>query len=164
VLAYTTGSSKFVPLTDVLGSTIGLVSSLGSIATSWKYEPFGMPTVSSQGTNYPYLFAGMEYDSGPGLYHTYARYYHPRLQRFISEDPLQFGGGDINLFAYVGNDPVNEVDPLGLQVGEPLMAAQRFSDQRMNLAQTAIFGLFTTSFLTLVVLGYMWVGRIAAPV
>ena len=117
VLAYqeTSGSTTntFVPLTDVLGSTLGLVNSSGSIASSWKYEPFGVPTPSGQASKYQYLFAGMEYDP-TGLDHTYARYYSPRLQRFLSEDPLQFGGGDVNLFAYTGNDPVNEVDPLGL--------------------------------------------------
>jgi RHS repeat-associated protein len=115
VLVYSPSSGTFVPLTDVLGSTIGLVNSSGTIATKWAYEPFGVPTSSGQSSNYPYLFAGMEYDP-TGLYHTLARYYSPRLQRFTQEDPLQFGGGDINLFAYVGNDPVNLADPLGMDV------------------------------------------------
>jgi RHS repeat-associated protein len=61
----------------------------------------------------------MEYDQGSGLYHTHTRYYSPRLQRFLSEDPLGFGGGDTNLFAYTANDPVNEIDPSGLQVIVP---------------------------------------------
>ncbi len=56
----------------------------------------------------------MEYDSGSDLYRTHTRYYTPRLQRFLSEDPLGFGGGDVNLFAYVGNDPINDTDTLGL--------------------------------------------------
>jgi RHS repeat-associated protein len=56
----------------------------------------------------------MEYDGGTNLYHTWARYYSPRLQRFLSEDPLGFGGGDVNLFAYVGNSPENFTDPVGL--------------------------------------------------
>jgi uncharacterized protein RhaS with RHS repeats len=43
-----------------------------------------------------------------------ARFYNPQLQRFISEDPLEFFGGDFNLYAYVGNNPVNFTDPLGL--------------------------------------------------
>ncbi len=59
----------------------------------------------------------MEYDSPTSLYHTYARYYSPGLQRFLSEDPLQFGGGDVNLFGYAGNDPVGHKDPLGLYLG-----------------------------------------------
>jgi RHS repeat-associated protein len=43
-----------------------------------------------------------------------ARYYHPGLQRFISEDPIGFAGGDVNLYGYVANSPVNRGDPLGL--------------------------------------------------
>jgi RHS repeat-associated protein len=42
-----------------------------------------------------------------------ARYYHPGLQRFISEDPIGFGGGDFNLYAYVFNDPILSNDPTG---------------------------------------------------
>jgi RHS repeat-associated protein len=41
-----------------------------------------------------------------------ARYYNPALQRFISEDPIEFWGG-INLYAYADNTPTNEVDPQG---------------------------------------------------
>ncbi len=43
-----------------------------------------------------------------------ARYYDPRVGRFISEDPLGFDGGDVNLYAYVGNNPIMGVDPSGL--------------------------------------------------
>src|SRR5436309_7732683 len=44
-----------------------------------------------------------------------ARYYHPGLQRFVSEDPIEFAGGDPNLYAYVGNNPIDRRDPLGLE-------------------------------------------------
>ncbi len=43
-----------------------------------------------------------------------ARYYDPAIGRFISEDPIRFAGGDVNLFAYTANNPVNFVDPWGL--------------------------------------------------
>jgi uncharacterized protein RhaS with RHS repeats len=48
------------------------------------------------------------------LYYYRARYYSPELQRFISEDPIRLAGGDVNYYAYVGNNPVNWIDPLGL--------------------------------------------------
>jgi RHS repeat-associated protein len=48
------------------------------------------------------------------MYHLRARYYAPSLGRFISEDPLGFGGGDYNLFAYVRNNPIMLRDPTGL--------------------------------------------------
>jgi RHS repeat-associated protein len=44
-----------------------------------------------------------------------ARYYHPGLQRFISEDPIGLAGGDTNLYAYVLNNPTTLVDPSGLE-------------------------------------------------
>jgi len=43
-----------------------------------------------------------------------ARYYDPDVGRFISEDPIGFAGGDVNLYAYVGNNPILFVDPWGL--------------------------------------------------
>jgi RHS repeat-associated protein len=47
-----------------------------------------------------------------------ARYYDPKIGRFISEDPIGFDGG-INFYAYVGNNPANWTDPSGLQSTPP---------------------------------------------
>jgi RHS repeat-associated protein len=49
-----------------------------------------------------------------GLYCYRARYYHPGVQRFISEDPIGLFGGDTNLSGYVANSPLAFTDPLGL--------------------------------------------------
>jgi len=49
-----------------------------------------------------------------GFYYMRARYYDPEVGRFISEDPIGFEGGDVNLMAYVANNPVNGIDPSGL--------------------------------------------------
>ncbi|MDD5452109.1 MAG: RHS repeat-associated core domain-containing protein [Desulfovibrionales bacterium] len=49
-----------------------------------------------------------------GFYYMRARYYDPNVGRFISEDPIGFEGGDVNLYAYVGNNPIMLIDPLGL--------------------------------------------------
>ncbi len=113
IFARTDSSGLVVLLTDGIGSTIGLVDSTGTIATQYTYEPFGRSTTSGAANANPFKFAGMESDSS-GLYHTWARYYSPGLQRFVSEDPLGLGGGDINIFGYANNDPVNGTDPLGL--------------------------------------------------
>jgi RHS repeat-associated protein len=49
-----------------------------------------------------------------GLYYYRARYYDPKIGRFLSDDPLGFEGGDSNFYAYVFNDPVSLSDPSGL--------------------------------------------------
>jgi len=49
-----------------------------------------------------------------GYYYMRARYYDSGSGRFVSEDALGFGGGDVNLYAYVWNNPITGVDPLGL--------------------------------------------------
>jgi hypothetical protein len=48
------------------------------------------------------------------LQYSRARFYDAKLGRFISEDPIGFRGGDVNLFGYVGNNPQNFTDPSGL--------------------------------------------------
>jgi RHS repeat-associated protein len=58
-------------------------------------------------------YTGRE-DDGTELVYYRARYYHPTLQRFVSEDPIGFESGDTNLYAYVENNPLRYVDPLGL--------------------------------------------------
>lgn len=64
-----------------------------------------------------YRFAGMEFDSETGFYHTWFRAYDPSEGRWLSVDPLP-GSPDtpqsLNRYVYVLNDPVNLIDPLGL--------------------------------------------------
>jgi RHS repeat-associated protein len=116
VLAYSTTSgsmtNSWVPIHDGLGSTVALVDSTGAMSTQYTYDPYGNTTQTGQMSSFPFLYAGMEQDSS-GLYHAMARYYSPNLQRFLSEDPFGFGGGDINLLNYSGNDPINGSDPTG---------------------------------------------------
>ncbi|MGB8688108.1 MAG: RHS repeat-associated core domain-containing protein, partial [Microcoleus sp.] len=56
---------------------------------------------------------GRELDSETGNYYYNSRYYDPQVGRFISEDTIGFGGGDANLYRYVGNSPTNYTDPSG---------------------------------------------------
>lgn len=99
-------------LPDALGSTVALGDGTGTLLTQYTYEPFGFPTQTGSATTNSYKFTGRE-DDGTGLMYYRARYYHHQLQRFISEDPIGFLGGDVNLYAYVANNPVNLVDPSG---------------------------------------------------
>ena len=112
----TSGTMDF--LTDTLGSTIALTNSGGSINTSYTYGPFGSVTISGQSNANPYQFTSLEND-GTGLYFYRARYYSPTYQRFVAQDPIEFRGGDTNLYAYVRNRPTNLIDPRGTCGGAP---------------------------------------------
>jgi RHS repeat-associated protein len=101
-------------LSDALGSVIGLADSTGAIKTSYNYSPFGKKQTTGVTSRNPFTFTGRE-DDGTGYYYYRARYYNPDQKRFIAEDPLGFGGGDSNLQAYVGNNPINATDPYGLR-------------------------------------------------
>jgi len=103
-----------------LGSTVGMVNSNGQIQISMGYSSFGMPSQSGTTYYFPWPFAGVEWSDIGNVsqqYYAGARYYSPGLRRFISPDPMGFAGSGSNLFAYAGNDPVNNTDPTGLMYG-----------------------------------------------
>jgi RHS repeat-associated protein len=101
-------------IADALGSTIGLVSvNNGPIATNYNYQPFGAMTVVGSTNSNSYEFTGRENDA-TGLYFYRARYYSPTFQKFAAQDPIDFMGGDTNLYALVQNSPANAVDSTGL--------------------------------------------------
>jgi RHS repeat-associated protein len=99
---------------DGLASITHVTDAAGTIALTHTYDTWGN---LQTGTDQPaYAFTGREWDPETGLYYYRARYYDPRVGRFISEDPIGFEGGD-DFYAYVGNNPVTWVDPFGLMAG-----------------------------------------------
>jgi RHS repeat-associated protein len=100
-------------LSDALGSIIAATDVSGTVQTEYSYEPFGKTTVTGMSDSNSFQYTGRDND-GTGLYYYRARYYHPSLERFISEDPVRLKGGDINFYGYVNNNPLIQVDPLGL--------------------------------------------------
>jgi RHS repeat-associated protein len=99
-------------LRDALGSTNALTNSAGALNTQYTYQPFGTTTATGPTNANPYQFTGRESD-GTGLYYYRARYYSPRYQRFIVQDPIGLEMGP-NLYSYTYNDPISLDDPSGL--------------------------------------------------
>jgi len=100
-------------LLDHLGSTRALMDSSGSITASFSYDSFGNVTGGPSPSGYTYT--GREFDADTGLIYYRARWYDPQQGRFVSMDPVGFSGGDVNLYAYVLNNPANFRDPTGTQ-------------------------------------------------
>ena len=61
------------------------------------------------------VYPGQYYDQETGLHYNYFRYYNPQTGRYITPDPIGFEGG-INLFTYTFNNPINAIDPNGLDL------------------------------------------------
>lgn len=112
-LRQTVGATTSYFLADHLGTTRALTNPSGAVTSSLSYDSFGNVTSGSAPTRYTY--SGREIDSDTSLIYYRARWYAPQQGRFISEDPLGLRGGDINLYGYVLNNPVNFRDPTGTQ-------------------------------------------------
>ncbi|MGE0254355.1 MAG: RHS repeat-associated core domain-containing protein [Alphaproteobacteria bacterium] len=102
---------------DIQGSTVATLASATGALTKLGYLPFGEnPTLTAGGTRYTGRLLDAETAGSAaqpsGLYYYRARMYSPTLGRFLQPDPIGLAGGP-NLYAYVGNDPVNLVDPSG---------------------------------------------------
>jgi len=99
-----------------LGSVRLLVNvSNGNITQRIDYDAWGNQ-VSNLGSSISSLsFAGCLYDEHTGLVRFGARDFNPTIGRWTNKDPIGFGGGVSNLYEYCINDPVNFVDPSGLQ-------------------------------------------------
>ena len=88
-----------------------------SMVQEYDYDPYGNPTKApTTGPTTDFRYAGMFYHADSGLYLTQYRAYDPRLGRWLSRDPAQEEGGP-NLYPYVADDPVNELDPDGQKAG-----------------------------------------------
>ena len=115
---------------DGLGSVRQLLDSTGDLETNYAYDPFGVPVVAGDASN-PYQFTGEAWDAEVGLLYLRARYYQPEVGRFTTKDPWE---GDLlrpatlNLHVYVRNNPLNLVDPSGLQICGSFLCQPRVVD------------------------------------
>jgi RHS repeat-associated protein len=97
---------------DHLGSIVAQTApgSPGGNPTINRYDEYGVPAASNGGR---FQYTGQVWIAELGLYYYKARFYSPSLGRFMQTDPVGYEGG-VNLYGYVGGDPVNASDPLGL--------------------------------------------------
>jgi RHS repeat-associated protein len=121
-------TSTFWTLADRQGTVRDIVSGnaadRGKVVEHRQYDSYGKlvsrtasPVAGSPvtaGVGIDFGYAGRPLEERTGLSDNRARWYEPGTGRFVNEDPSGFKGGDANLFRYVGNDPLNRIDPSGL--------------------------------------------------
>ncbi len=102
---------------DAQGNTIAMTNAAKAVVNSYSYSPYGvlLSQPSDEQVPQPFKYVGQHgvMAEANGLYYMRARYYDPQARRFISEDPIGFEGGDVNLYAYVAGNPMMGIDPSG---------------------------------------------------
>jgi RHS repeat-associated protein len=113
-------------------------ASAGTLAEAITYDEFGNVTGDSRPGFIPFGFAGGLYDMDTKLVRFGARDYDPAVGRWTTKDPTGFEGLDSNLFAYAGSDPINFIDPTGL---DATTADPHVQEMMLDLWKKANYGL-----------------------
>jgi RHS repeat-associated protein len=114
------GGATHRVVADQVGSVRRVVDvATGTVVQAIEYDAFGRVTSDSNPAWQPFGFAGGMYESATGLVRFGRRDYDVSTGRWTAKDPLTFGGGGSDMYAYCDSDSVNRVDPGGLVYRSP---------------------------------------------
>jgi RHS repeat-associated protein len=107
--------------TDTRNNIAMVTDESGAVVERYSYDPYGKVTITDDvGTvlnessiGNPYMYASRRYDENTGLYYYRNRMYSSEFGRFLQRDPLGYVDS-LNSYAYVVNNPINFVDPFGM--------------------------------------------------
>jgi len=109
------GATGLYYVIDRLGSVRQLVDSSGTIQAQYEYDAYGKRTQVSGAKNSDFGFTGLFHHARSDLNLAVYRAYNLSYSCWLNRDPQGENGG-LNLYAYVSGNPVNEIDPLGLEL------------------------------------------------
>ena len=110
---YKTNPGTYYFLNDHLGTPQQLVKPDGTVVWKAAYLPYGEAQIQHGTVTNNLRFPGQYFDSETGLHYNWHRFYDPSTGGYISADPIGLRGG-MNLYTYVGGNPVNWFDPNAL--------------------------------------------------
>jgi RHS repeat-associated protein len=113
-LAKLEGVNTYYYHNDHLATPQKMTDSSGTVVWSADYKPFGEATVTVSTITNNLRFPGQYFDAETGLNYNLNRDYNPPLGRYTQADPIGLSGGDVNVYRYVMNNPVANVDENGL--------------------------------------------------
>ena len=122
-VSMTMGSITYYLAYDQVGSLRTTIDSFGNIVKRMDYDSFGNILLDTNPVfSVPFGFAGGLHDRDTDLVRFGLRDYDPAIGKWTAKDPIDFKGGDTNLFNYTGADPVNYIDPEGESYLIPIIA------------------------------------------
>ncbi len=103
-----------------------LTDDTGAVIERYSYDAYGAPKITDaegaprqrSAVGNTFLFTGRRFDPETGFYHYRMRYLNPVTGRFLERDPIGMWTDGVNVgnaYTYVGNNPVNRIDPLGIR-------------------------------------------------
>jgi len=141
LIAEEPGSTPIWTLCDHLGSVRDVINTAGTVLNHIVYNAFGKLINKTSTTNVPtFRYTGKLTDDTTDLQWNINRWYDASVGRWMSEDPMGFDAGDVNLYRYVGNNTTSCIDIFGMWKYSPgdgkyIFVSDKEGDTLQSLAE-----------------------------